>query len=353
MQELFVDFDHFTQSWWPYAITLLISVISAIRIYVGGTFCDSTCRIDSKNVIITGGARGIGLETAKELAKRGAHIILAIRNAEKGRKAAEQIKKQTPGARVVIKLLDLSDFSVIRDFVDQIKNEYDKIDILINNAGIISHPNRKTVDGNELTFLTNYLGPFLLTHLLLPVLSKSDNGRVINISALAHFNGKLKLDDLNSEKQFNEKGCFRPKQTGSHHVHQAHGHFVQRYENNIQCREPRTGEEHGSYRKVFDLSHSFFTKLSVWPWMWLFLKTPKQGCQSIVYLAVEPALNTVSGCYFSNCEIQEPAEVVKDQNLAKILYEKSCNIVNIDPSKIRLMEDNKPEVPNEKSVEES
>ncbi|KAJ8962534.1 hypothetical protein NQ318_000926 [Aromia moschata] len=302
MQDYFTDFDHFAQSWWPYAITLFISVVSAIRIYVGGTHCDSAHRIDGKNVIITGGASGIGLETAKELANRGAHVILAIRNAEKGRKAMEQIKKLTPGAQVVVKLLDMSDFSCIRDFADQIRNEYVKIDVLVNNAGIISHPHRKTVNGNELTFVTNYLGPFLLTHLLLPVLNKSDNGRVINISALAHFNGKLKLDDLNLENHFNEKDAFAQSKLA---LTVFTKHMASLYKGtNITFNSVSPGlvRDTGHIEKYSDFSKSFFTKLSVWPWMWLFLKTPKQGCQSIVYVAVEPSLNNVSGCYFRQVE---------------------------------------------------
>lgn len=147
------------------------------RIYIGGTYCDSTHRIDGKNVIITGGASGIGFETAKELAKRGilklifialfnikmfvgGNIILAVRNAEKGKRAIERIKTITPAANVVIKLLDVSEFSSIRNFTDQIKKEYGKIDVIINNAGIIFHPYKKTSDGNELTFVTNYLGKY-------------------------------------------------------------------------------------------------------------------------------------------------------------------------------------------------
>ncbi|KAJ8930538.1 hypothetical protein NQ314_016651 [Rhamnusium bicolor] len=334
MQDFLSDFDSFAQSWWPYLITLFVSIISAIRIYVGGTYCDSSHNIEGKNVIITGGASGIGLETTKELAKRGANIILAVRNADKGRNAIEQIKMLAPRANIVIKLLDTSEFSSIRDFADQIKNEYGKIDVLINNAGIIFHPYKKTTDGNELTFVTNYLGPFLLTHLLLPVLNKSDNGRVINISALAHFNGKLKLDDLNSEKSFNEKDAFAQSKLAVTMCTKYMAMLYKKTNITFNSVNPGLVRDTGHIKKYSTLGCSYLTKLSVWPWIWLFMKTPKQGCQSIVYLAVEPTLNTVSGCYFSDCEIKEPAEIVKDMNLAKVLYEKSCKIVNIDPDKI-------------------
>ncbi|XP_018575648.1 retinol dehydrogenase 13-like [Anoplophora glabripennis] len=333
MQDFLKDFEIFSQSWWPYIITLFVTIISAIRIYIGGTYCDSSHQIVGKNVIITGGASGIGFETAKELAKRGGNIILAVRNAEKGRRAIERIKMLTPKANVVIKLLDVSEFSSIRDFADQIIKEYNRIDVLINNAGIIFHPYKKTSDGNELTFVTNYLGPFLLTHLLLSVLNNSDNGRVINVSALAHFNGKLKLDDFNSEKNFNEKEAFSQSKLALTMFTKYMAQLYKSTKITFNAVDPGLVRGTGHIEKYSTLGRSLITKISVLPWVWLFLKTPKQGCQSIVYLAVDPTLNNVSGYYFSNCEIREPSEIVKDVNLSKLLYDKSCRIVNIDKDK--------------------
>ncbi|KAG5893123.1 hypothetical protein JTB14_034144 [Gonioctena quinquepunctata] len=336
MQEFFNDFENFTQSWWPYLISLIISIISALRIYFGGTYCESSCRIDGKYVIITGGSSGIGLETAKELAKRGANLILAIRNAEKGAKALEKIKLLKNDANVIIKLLDVSDFSSIRNFVDQMRNEYEKIDILINNAGTISPLPKRTADGNELTYVTNYLGPFLLTHLLLPLLSKSDNGRVINVSALAHYNGKLDMDIIGTEK-FNANDAFAGSKLA---LTLFTKHMAQIYKDtNITFNSVSPGlvRDTGHIAKYSSLGKSFFTRISVWPWVWLFLKNPKQGCQTVVYLAVEHSLHTVSGCYFSDCEMKDPADIVNDSNIAKALYEKSCKIVSIDPQQIQIM----------------
>nr|XP_023025612.1 retinol dehydrogenase 13-like [Leptinotarsa decemlineata] len=333
MQDFYSDFEIFSQSWWPYIISLVISIISAIRIYVGGTYCESLARLDGKYVIITGGSSGIGLATAKELAKRGANLILAIRNAEKGAKALDDIKMIKSDANVIIKILDVSDFCSIRNFVEQLKNEYDKIDILINNAGTICQPPRKTAEGNELTYVTNYLGPFLLTHLLLPLLSKSDNGRVINVSALAHYNGKLNIDTANIG-EYNGNDAFAGSKLA---LTLFTKHMAQLYKDtNITFNSVSPGlvRNTGHLANYSTLENSLLTKLSVWPWVWLFLKNPKQGCQSIVYLAVEPTLHKVSGCYFSDCEIKDPADVVNDSNIAKTLYEKSCKIVNIDPKTI-------------------
>lgn len=164
--------------------------------------------------------------TSNKILFTGAHIILAVRNAEKGKKAADKIRELHKTAEVTVKLLDMSELSSIRDFANQILNEHDSLDVLVNNAAVIYQPYTKTLEGFEQTLVVNYLGkptnnincpnwncnfhtgPFLLTHLLLPLLNKGENGRIINVSAMAHYNGKLSLSDLNLEKTFNEKDAF-------------------------------------------------------------------------------------------------------------------------------------------------
>ncbi|CAG9838444.1 unnamed protein product [Diabrotica balteata] len=327
MDSLMSDFETFTNSWWPYIISLIISIISAIRFYVAGTYCESPVRIDGKTVIITGSSGGVGFETAKELVKRGATVILAVRNGEKGLRALERIKWINSDAKIQVKLLDVSEFSSIRNFVDQINDEYAKIDILINNAGII-RDNSKEIgkfggNGGD-TFLTNYLGPFLLTHLLLPLLKKSDNGRVINISALAHFNGKLDLDfGKNSAPLVAFADSKLALTMFTKYMAQLHNGAKITF-NSVS---PGLVRNTGHISNYSNLGTSFLTKFAVWPWLWLFLKTPYQGSQTVIYLAVEPKLHRVSGCYFSDCEIKEPADIVNDLTACKSLYEASCKVV--------------------------
>ncbi|XP_066249535.1 retinol dehydrogenase 13-like [Euwallacea similis] len=325
------DFEDFSNSWWPYIIALVISFILAVRVYVGGAQYQSSYRIEGKVVIITGGARGIGFETAKNLAARGGQLILAVRNMEQGIRALDKIKETIKTAEITVKWLDISDFSSIRHFVDQIFSEHDKVDILINNAAVVYQPYMKTVDGNEHTVATNYLGPFLLTHLLLPLLNRSDNGRIINISAIAHYNGRLKPGDLtaNTKEIFDEKSAFAQSKLALTIFTKCLATLLKGTK--ITCNSVSPGLVRSTgHLKNLPLHRSLWSKLAIWPWMWLFLKTPKQGCQSIVYLAVDPSLRDVSGFYFSDCEIKEPADLVKDVSLAHILYRTSCKIVDID-----------------------
>lgn len=156
-------------------------------------------------------------------------------------------------------------------------------------------------------------GPFKLTHLLLPLLNKSDNGRVVNITALAHFVGKINVDDINNLQNFNlrevyaqTKLClvFFTKYMASLYksiavpLLQALAKRSSSAETNITFNSVSPGLVRGTeHLKRSVLCNSVFARLVVWPFMWLFMKTPKQGCQTIVYAAVEPSLNNVSGVY--------------------------------------------------------
>lgn len=334
MYDIFTDdFETFINSWWPYILSICISIIYAIRFYVGGVDCVSRNRIDDKIIIITGSTSGIGLETAKDLISRGGHVILAVRNIDKANKIFEGIKKKNEKFKISVIQLDISDFFSIQSFAKRIIEEYEKIDVLINNAAVIFQPFQKTAEGNELTLVTNYLGPFLLTHLLLPLLNKSTNGRIINVSAVAHFTGKLKLDNLNMEKNFNEKDAFAQSKLALTIFTRYLASLLSKTK--ITCNSVCPGLVRGTghLRNIF-LNGNKWSKIYLWPWIWLFLKTPKQGSQNIVYLAVEPSLFDITGCYFSDCEIKNPAENVKDVKLAQALYSRSCSIVNINGKKL-------------------
>ena len=141
-----------------------------------------------RTIIITGANSGLGAITARELARNGAKIIMAVRNTDKGRAAAQQIDGE-----VEVRQLDLQDLSSVRAFADGV----DRADVLINNAGIMAAPYAVTVDGFESQIGTNHLGHFALTNLLLPKLTE----RVVSVSSMAHWPGRISFDDLNWKKR--------------------------------------------------------------------------------------------------------------------------------------------------------
>ena len=172
------------------------------RRYFAGGVCRSKARLDGKTVIITGGNAGIGKETAIDLAGRNARVILACRSVEKGEKAAVEVREKSGNDDVVFRQLDLASLASVRQFAATVLEEEPRIDILINNAGVMACPYSKTEDGFEMQFAVNHLAHFLLTNLLLDRLKEAPSARIVTVSSLMHVLGKINFDDINSEKSY-------------------------------------------------------------------------------------------------------------------------------------------------------
>jgi len=152
-------------------------------------------------VIVTGASSGIGLEAAHALAAKNARVIIAARSADKNAQAVASILRDHPGATVEARLLDLADLASVKTFADGILADCDRLDLLVNNAGIMMCPYHQTKDGFEIQFGTNHLGHFALTGHLLPLLSRTEAARIIVVSSLAHRRGALDFSDLNWESR--------------------------------------------------------------------------------------------------------------------------------------------------------
>jgi NAD(P)-dependent dehydrogenase (short-subunit alcohol dehydrogenase family) len=166
---------------------------------------DQTGRV----AVITGSNTGIGYEAAAVLAGKGAHVVLAVRNLDKGRDAVARITAITPGADVSLQRLDLTSLDDIRNAADELKAAHPRIDLLINNAGVMQTPKGTTKDGFELQFGTNHLGHFALTGLLLDHLLPVEGSRVVTISSQGHrLLAKIDFDDLQSERHYNRVAAY-------------------------------------------------------------------------------------------------------------------------------------------------
>ncbi|HEU4911944.1 MAG TPA: SDR family NAD(P)-dependent oxidoreductase, partial [Actinomycetes bacterium] len=150
--------------------------------------------LTSRRAVVTGANSGLGRVTARELARRGAHVVLTARDSAKGAEAVRRIRDEVPDASVEPGLLDLADLSSVRTFAAEVGAE--PLDLLVNNAGVMALPRRTTVDGFELQLATNHLGPFALTGLLLPALLRRPGGRVVTVSSMLHWFGSLDFGDL-------------------------------------------------------------------------------------------------------------------------------------------------------------
>ncbi|TVP53246.1 MAG: SDR family NAD(P)-dependent oxidoreductase [Halomonadaceae bacterium] len=158
--------------------------------------------LSNQTVIVTGANSGLGLESARMLSSHGATVVMACRDLNKGKAAMEDIRGDHPEAKLELMALDLADLASVRQFTDTFKQHYDRLDILINNAGVMAPPLQHTKDGFEMQFGTNHLGHFALTGLLLETLEAAEAPRVVVVSSLAHRMGNLYFDNLNGKKGY-------------------------------------------------------------------------------------------------------------------------------------------------------
>jgi len=153
--------------------------------------------------VVTGANSGLGLVTARELARAGASVVLACRNTSKGERAIEELRAAVPGADAKLEALDLADLDSVRDFASRIASERGHLDLLVLNAGVMAPPRRTTKDGFESQFGTNHLGHFALTGRLLPTLLAASEPRVVTLSSGVHRMGSINFDDLQRERRYN------------------------------------------------------------------------------------------------------------------------------------------------------
>ncbi|KAG0727807.1 Retinol dehydrogenase 12 [Chionoecetes opilio] len=177
-------------------------VVVARRVMAGG-FCCSSKKLDGQTIVVTGCNVGIGRATVRDLSLRGARVVMACRDTHMADKVAAEIRRETGGDLVAMKL-DLASLASVRSFAAELRANIGEIHMLINNAGVMFCPYKKTEDGFEMQMGTNHLGHFLLTNLLLPLMTHSQPARIINVSSLGHAGGIIPLEDMNYEKSYNK-----------------------------------------------------------------------------------------------------------------------------------------------------
>jgi len=301
-------------------VLLATAALLTRRLSAGG-ICTSTKRLDGQNIIITGCNAGIGKETALDLSARGAKIIMACRDTKKAEKAAAFISKETGGELDVIQM-DLSSLASIREFAEQVKGKYSKIHQLINNAGIMFAPKAKTKDGFDITMGTNHLGPFYLTHLLLPLLRHSEPARIINLSSGAH----NWVSEMNFDFNCDE---------GSYSVIKVYGYSKLA---NILFTRQLAKEVKGSNIQVFSVHpggvQSNLGQHMPYPinhfasnGMQMVLKGTIEGAQTSVYCATEAVQDDLF--YFADCAVGKPTPAATDDDAAQKLWKLSETALKI------------------------
>ena len=318
------------KSFIPNLSTVKLLVIGIVVIVVAKQFLTTRRRrhkkkMSGKVVIVTGANSGIGLATAVDFAKRNAKVILACRNKMKGQKAAVKIQKISKNTNVVFRQLDLASLGSVREFCRAILTSETRLDVLINNAGVMACALERTCDGFEMQFGANYLGHFLLTNLLINLMKKS-KGRIINVTSYMHKLGQINFNDLNSMKSYSPwKAYYQSKL--------AIVLFTLELSRRLVESKVVANAVHPGMVATNLYRHTIFKVPGLWyilsPVTWVMWKSAEDAASSIVYLAVSDSVENVSGEYFSNYQVQELESKALDEGVAKKLWDMSADLVDL------------------------
>jgi len=276
-----------------------------------------------KVVIVTGSNSGIGKETALALAEMGATVVSVVRNKELGEQACEFIVTETGNESVDMMLCDLSSMSTIREFAEEFKSKYDRLDVLINNAGAVFNKREVTPEGFERTLAVNYLAPFLLTHELLPLLKNSSPSRVINLSSGLASRAEFDLDDLQSESGYKSRKVYSKAKI-----------LVEMFTYELARRLEDTGVSVNAVLPGFvatnlGRSSGGLSSRIMFGMMKPFQLSPKEGAETSIYVASSPEVDGLTGKCFRKCEVTTTSEISYDVEKQKQLWEKTVEILGL------------------------
>eukprot|EP00057_Strongylocentrotus_purpuratus_P007318 XP_011661792.1 PREDICTED: retinol dehydrogenase 11 [Strongylocentrotus purpuratus] len=282
--------------------------------------------MDGKTVIITGCNTGIGKETAKDLAKRGARVIMACRNVEKAKEAQLDVIKESGSSNVVVKKLDLASMKSIREFVEELKKEEKSLDVLVNNAGVMMCPRWETEDGFEMQFGTNHLGHFLLTLLLLDLIKASAPSRIVNVSSLAHQFGKINFDDIMSKEKYSDMDAYGQSKLAN--VLFTRELATRLKGSGVTSYAVHPGGVDTDLARHRD-SYPFYLRVLL-PLMVPFIKTSEEGAQTNIYCSVDEKAGQETGLYYSDCAVKQAAKQGRDDEAARKLWDLSLKLVGLE-----------------------
>ncbi|XP_043931116.1 retinol dehydrogenase 12-like isoform X2 [Protopterus annectens] len=317
-------------TWYAAVVAVTVTSLILLRRWIAGGVCRSKARLDGKTVIITGANTGIGKETARDLAARGARVIFACRDTKRGEDAAAEVRNSTGNGNIIVKKLDLASLASVRQFAKEICETEPHLDILINNAGVLmgsKSQKSQTEDGFEIQFGVNHLGHFLLTNLLLDKLRHSAPSRIVTVSSTAHATGKIQFEDTFLVKNCSSFACYSQSKL-------ANVLFTRELAKRLKGSGVTTYCLHPGVIRTEISRHLFVNSPILRMFLTLvchfFLKTPAEGAQTTIYCAVAEELQNTSGLYYSDCAPKEPATHAKDDELARKLWDLSAKLVGME-----------------------
>ncbi len=274
-----------------------------------------------KVVLVTGGTAGIGEVAARELARQGARVVIVGRNPQKTATVADQIKSQSGNPAVEYLLGDLSLKSEVRRVASEFKQRYDRLDVLLNNAGGFFSQRQLTGEGLEYTFALNHLNYFLLTSSLLDLLQATGKARVVNVSSGAHVMAKLNFDDLQNEQKYSGWGVYSQSKL-------MNIYFTYEMARRVNHGLTVNALHPGFVATNFGLNNRGLMGWGVRLSQKLFARTPEKGAETSIYLASSPEVEGVSGKYFADCRAIQSSPVSYQLEPARQLWETSEKLIH-------------------------
>ncbi len=277
-----------------------------------------------KVVMLTGANSGIGEAAALELAKMGATLVMVCRNKEKGEAARARIEKESGNDCLSLIVADLASMESVRQLAEEFQGKNQRLDVLINNAGLFSLRRHLTADGYEMTFAVNYLSQFLLTNLLLEQLQAGAPSRVVNVSSSAHFGGHIDFEDIQGERKY---GGWRAYSQSKLAVALFTYELARRQHDKritANCLHPGVVATNIWSRSAGPLGP--ILKMTR-----LFMTTPAKGAETTVYLASSPEVANVTGQYFEKRRPKRSSQESYDEAMAARLWTMSEKLVHLEP----------------------
>ncbi len=276
-----------------------------------------------RTCVVTGANSGIGKATATGLARQGAHVVMVSRDGPRGEAAQAEIQSVTGNPSVDLLLADLSSQTAVRTLAAEITRKLDSLHVLVNNAGVLVSPRVETVDGLEYTFAVNHLAPFLLTNLLLDLLTASAPARVVTVTSNAHRMGRIRFDDLQGRGRFRAMGAYSQSKLGNILFTYELARRVEGQGVTVNCVHPGgVNTNFGNNTKgAFSAMFRFFKPL---------MRSPEKGAETVLYAATAPEMEGVTGEYLVDREPRPSSRRSYDEGLARQLWDVSAELTSLD-----------------------
>jgi NAD(P)-dependent dehydrogenase (short-subunit alcohol dehydrogenase family) len=272
-------------------------------------------------IIVTGANAGIGKVTARELAKMGATVVMVCRSQPRGAAALAEVKQASGSDDIHLMLCDLSSQASIRQFVSQFRAEYDRLDVLVNNAGAYFNDRQVSADGYELTLALNHMGYFLLTDLLLDMLQASAPARIVNVSSGAHRRNKIDWDDLQRTDSYSGFGVYSESKLMNILFTNALARRLEGSGVTVNSLHP------GFVRTNFGRNNNGLLGRLLMPLVQLMAIDEDKGAETTIYLASSPAVADVTGRYFEKKKAVKASSLAYDEAAQERLWAISESLV--------------------------